>query len=101
MALARYCAYQERCVQEVQTKMADLGLMPSDFPDYLQWLAKNNYLHEGRFAEIYVRSKFNQKHWGRQKINFELRKRGISESLVLSAWESITDNTYSEQLNKI
>lgn len=101
MTLARYCAYQERCVQEVQTKMADLGLMPSDFPDYLQWLAKNNYLHEGRFAEIYVRSKFNQKHWGRQKINFELRKRGISESLVLSAWESINDSAYTEQLNQL
>ena len=101
MALARYCAYQERCVQELQTKMADLGLMPSDFAAYLQWLKENNYLHEGRFAEIYVRSKFNQKHWGRQKINFELRKRGISESLVLSAWESINEKAYTEQLDQL
>lgn len=97
-SLARYCAYQERCVQELHKKMYELGLLSDDFVEYISWLTENNYVHEGRFAEIYVRSKFNQKHWGRQKINFELRKRGITEACIEKAWESIQETTYSEQL---
>lgn len=97
--LARYCAYQERCVHELHKKMFDLGLLSDDFTEYITWLAENNYLNEGRFAEIYVRSKFNQKHWGRQKINFELRKRGITEAFIKSAWEAIHETAYTEQLD--
>jgi len=53
--------------------MYELGLLSDDFVEYISWLTENNYVHEGRFAEIYVRSKFNQKHWGRQKsiLNYE------------------------------
>ena len=95
--LARYCAYQERCVQELEQKMKTFEVTPSDYPFYLEWLRENNYLNEARFVEIFVRSKFNQKSWGRTKINYELRKRGISASLLASAWDVIDDADYIEK----
>lgn len=95
--LARYCAYQERCVQELEQKMKTFEVPSSDYPFYLTWLRENNYLNEARFVEIFVRSKFNQKSWGRTKINFELRKRGISASLLAGAWDGINDQDYIEK----
>jgi regulatory protein len=95
--LARYCAYQERCVQELEQKMKTLEVAPSEFAAYLTWLRDNNYLNEARFVEIFVRSKFNQKGWGRTKINYELRKRGISASLLAGAWDGIDDQAYIEK----
>ncbi|MHA8084704.1 regulatory protein RecX [Aquirufa antheringensis] len=95
--LARYCAYQERCIQELEQKMKTFEVSPADFPSYLMWLRENNYLNEARFVEIFVRSKFNQKSWGRTKINYELRKRGISASLLASAWDGIDDADYIEK----
>ena len=95
--LARYCAYQERCVQELEQKMKTLEVLSSEFAEYLAWLSENNYLNEARFVEIFVRSKFNQKSWGRTKINYELRKRGISASLLASAWDGIDDADYIEK----
>ena len=95
--LARYCAYQERCVQELEQKMKTFEVSPSDYPFYLEWLRENNYLNEARFVEIFVRSKFNQKSWGRTKINYELRKRGISAPLLASAWDGIDDADYIEK----
>lgn len=95
--LARYCAYQERCVQELEQKMKSFEVSTSDYPEYLAWLRENNYLNEARFVEIFVRSKFNQKSWGRTKINYELRKRGISASLLASAWDGIDDADYIEK----
>ena len=95
--LARYCAYQERCVQELEQKMKTFEVTPEEYPFYLEWLRENNYLNEARFVEIFVRSKFNQKSWGRTKINYELRKRGISVSLLASAWDGIDDADYIEK----
>lgn len=99
--LARYCAYQERCVQELELKMKTFEVSPADYPSYLTWLRENNYLNEARFVEIFVRSKFNQKSWGRTKINYELRKRGISASLLASAWDGIDDADYIEKARAI
>ncbi len=95
--LARYCAYQERCVQELEQKMKTFEVQPSEYSEYLAWLRENNYLNEARFVEIFVRSKFNQKSWGRTKINYELRKRGISATLLTSAWDGINDQDYIEK----
>ena len=95
--LARYCAYQERCVQELEQKMKTFEVLPSEFAEYVDWLSENNYLNEARFVEIFVRSKFNQKGWGRTKINYELRKRGISASLLAGAWDGIDDQDYIEK----
>jgi regulatory protein len=95
--LARYCAYQERCVQELEQKMKTFEVSPADYTEYLNWLRENNYLNEARFVEIFVRSKFNQKSWGRTKINYELRKRGISASLLAGAWDGIDDADYIEK----
>jgi regulatory protein len=99
--LARYCAYQERCISEIKQKMKDLLVGESDHPIYLAWLAENNYLNEARFVELYVRSKFNQKNWGRNKIMFELKKKGIPDSMLSNAWDDIDEADYISQLTKI
>jgi len=99
--LARYCAYQERCTSEIKQKMKDLLVAETDQALYLSWLSENNYLNEARFVEIFVRSKFNQKNWGRNKIMFELKKRSIPESMLINAWEDLDETEYIEKLKKI
>ena len=47
------------------------------------------------------RSKFNQKHWGRNKIMFELKKRGIPDSMLSNAWNDLNEADYIDQLTKI
>ena len=81
--------------------MKTFEVPPSEYSAYLAWLRENNYLNEARFVEIFVRSKFNQKSWGHTKINYELRKRGISASLLASAWDGIDDADYIEKARAI
>lgn len=95
--LARYCAYQERCISEIKLKIQELdGADLQD--DYIQWLQENNYLNEQRFIGLFIRSKFNQKKWGRGKIQFELRKKGISDSDIQAHWDEIAEGDYTEAL---
>jgi regulatory protein len=98
--LARYCAYQERCISEIKQKIHELD--PSAEQEiYIQWLQENNYLNETRFIGLYIRSKFNQKKWGRGKIQFELRKKGISDSQIQVHWNEIAEEDYSEALKTL
>lgn len=98
--LARYCAYQERCGQELHRKMLDLGIQSSEHLSYFEWLKENNYFNERRFAEIFARSKFNQKQWGKNKIRFELKKRNISAELIQIGLQEIEEDDYLKCLEK-
>ncbi len=98
--LARYCAYQERCISEIKQKIYDLDPV-AEQEIYIQWLQENNYLNESRFVGLVIRSKFNQKKWGRGKIQFELRKKGISDSEIQAHWDEIAEEDYSDALKTL
>ena len=77
--IQHYCAYQERCHQEVIIKLKELCMIQDVIDNFVTDLIQNNYLNETRFAESFTRGKFNIKKWGKLKILRELKKREISE----------------------
>ena len=48
--LEHYCAYQERCHQEVIQKLRQLKMIPSAIDRIIGYLIEHNYLNETRFA---------------------------------------------------
>ena len=75
--LQRYCAYQDRCHQEVRSKLLDLGIYGHDLEEVIVALIEDNFLNEERFARSFTRGKLRIKHWGRNKILQELKKKNI------------------------
>ena len=63
--LERYCTYQERCHQEVQTKLRQLDAFRDDTDAVISHLIQNDFLNETRFTMLYVRSKFSIKSGGK------------------------------------
>jgi regulatory protein len=98
--MARFCAYQERCTQDLHRKMQELDIPTDEYPTYIDWLIENNYFNEKRFAEIFARSKFNQKQWGRNKIKFELKKKQIAADLIQVGLKEIDEEEYDKCLQK-
>ena len=97
--LKSYCAYQERTHQEVLKKMRALDV-PDEWKDEMTcFLIEENYLNELRFAQSYVRGKFNIKSWGRQKIRYGLKAKNISDPCIEKAIQSEIDlQKYKETL---
>jgi len=79
--LERYCAYQERCHQEVVQKLKSLNIIPVAIDQIISELITNNYLNETRFAQAYVRGKFRHKKWGKIRIQSQLKLRQIKLSM--------------------
>jgi regulatory protein len=76
--LERFCAYQDRCHQEVRRKLYDLGLYGADVDQVMARLIEDRYLDEERFARSFARGKFRMKSWGRKRIERELKQREVS-----------------------
>lgn len=96
--VARYCAYQERSHKEVYQKLRDLKLTDDEANEVISSLIQEDYLNEERYACLFARSKFNQKKWGRIRINNELKFKGVSPRNIKMALEEINNNDYIETL---
>lgn len=96
--LQRYCAYQDRCHQEVRSKLIELGVYGDDLEEIIVELIEENFLNEERFARSYARGKFRFKCWGRIKITRELKMRKISDYLIRKALEEIPETDYQQEL---
>lgn len=99
--LQRYCAYQDRCHQEVEKKLKDYGIWGEDLDDIVVELIRENFLNEERFARSYARGKFRIKRWGKTKITRELKFRKISKYCIKKAMEEIDQEEYKNELRKI
>ncbi len=75
-----YCAKQERCTLEVRKKLEDYGATDGMASDIMKFLLDEHFVDDQRYAGIYVRSKFNQHHWGRLKLKNGLYLKGIKGS---------------------
>jgi regulatory protein len=96
-----YCGYQERCHQEVKTKLFGFGLNRQEVDNALSALIEEDYLNEERFAIQFAGGKFRMKGWGRSRIKMELKQRQVSEYCIKKAMKEIPDPAYYTTLEKL
>ncbi|HET6226755.1 MAG TPA: regulatory protein RecX [Bacteroidia bacterium] len=96
-----YCAYQERCQQEVRDKLYEWGLFPDAVESIIAKLITDNFLNEERFAKAYAGGKFRIKKWGRIKIKLELKKRKISDYCIKKGMQEISEEAYLKTLKEL
>ncbi len=92
--LQRYCAYQERCHQEVRQKLLDLGVYGDTLEEVILDLINDNFLNEERFAQSYARGKFRTKNWGRVRIQQELKQRQLTAYCIKKGLQEIDEQEY-------
>lgn len=99
--LMHYCAYQERCHQEVRSKLIALEIYGDDLEEIISELITENFLNEERFAIAYAGGKFRMKKWGKIRIRQELKKRKISDYCIKKAMQEIDEEGYMEGLYEL
>ena len=96
-----YCAYQERCQQEVRDKLYSWGLHEIQVENVIADLIASNFINEERFAKAYAGGKFRIKKWGRVKISIELKRRKISTYCIKKGLAEIEEEEYIKTLQKV
>jgi len=98
--MERFCAFQERCENDVRRKLASFRLSESQEEAVLKSLKENGFLDESRYVESFVRSKVKAS-WGKQKIVAALRAKRISLGLIERYCARIPAEDYQEQLRAV
>ncbi len=99
--LRHYCAYQERCHQEVREKLYGFGLRKPAVEALLGQLIEEDYLNEERFALQFAGGKFRMKSWGRNRIVNELKQRQVSAYCIKKALKEIREEDYAASLERL
>ncbi len=99
--LKHYCAYQERCHQEVVEKLKGMRMIPEAINHIVTHLIQNDYLSETRFAKSFARGKFRIKKWGKNRITKALKQREISTFNIQIALAEIEETAYLNTLDEL
>jgi len=96
--MAKYCAYQERCVKDVRDKLKTFDITEEEKTKILDYLLDNRFVNDERFAKSFVRGKVNQSGWGLNKIRFHLIQKGIDKELIDKALSQTDEEVYRQRL---
>ena len=96
--MAKYCAYQERCVKDVRDKLKTFDIPQEDQDKILDYLLDNRFVTDERFAKSFVRGKINQSGWGLNKIRFHLMQKGVAKEVIDEALAQTDEEAYRQRL---
>ena len=96
--MAKYCAYQERCVKDVSDKLKTFDISEKEREEILNYLINNRFVNDKRFAQAFVRGKINQSGWGLNKIRYHLMQKGIDKETIAEALGQTDEETYRQRL---
>ena len=99
--LEAFCAYQERCDQEIRKKVKSWGMFGEDVDILISDLIQNNFLNEERFASAFVSGKFRIKRWGRIKIRQHLKQKNISNYSINKGLNEIDEDDYLQTIKDL
>jgi regulatory protein len=92
--IEHYCAYQERCHEEVVQKLRSMKMDADEIDTIMVHLISDNFLNEERFAQSFARGKHRIKHWGKIRIINELKAKKITQTLINIALKEISTEEY-------
>ena len=95
-----YCSFQERCRLDVKQKLLGWGILGNLIPNIIMKLIDEDYINEERYARSFCRGKFRIKKWGKKKIEFELKKKYLSDDHINIGMEEIESSEYLEELDR-
>ena len=99
--IKRYCAYTERCVQDVKNKLKSWRLEEHVIADIIGELEKENFINEERYAKLYAVGKLRNNKWGINKIIYNLQRKGIPELYIQIGISAIDNEEYINVLKSV
>ncbi len=95
-----YCLYQDRCIKEVKNKLYSFKASSQLIKNIVEYLIDNDYLNEERYTKMFIQGKLRIKKWGRIKLNYELKSKGIDIKIINEHINQISEDDYVRYFNE-
>jgi regulatory protein len=98
--MAKLCSRTEQCTPEIRKKIKELGGDSLAAEKIIARLEEEKFLSDKRFVSLYVSEKFRVYKWGRIKMHYYLKMKGLKEEIIHAGFEEIDEDTYVQLLIK-
>lgn len=88
---ASLCSRGEKCSSDIFDKAVEWGLSEEEAARLTAYLIHERFIDDRRFAHAFVNDKFTYQHWGRTKIRYMLRQKGIEDAVIHEVFEEVID----------
>lgn len=95
---AALCARSEQAPRDISEKLTKWGLSRTDANQVLHQLTEQGFINEERFAKAFVKDRFAFNGWGRIKIAYQLKLKGIPGDIIDEALTAIDEEQYRDRL---
>lgn len=92
----KYLSYRDRTILEVRNYLIRKNLNDEIIESVIQKLIKNGLLDDIEYTKKFISYKSSNNNWGEYKIIYELRKRGIDESIIQDNIQNHSDVNYEK-----
>lgn len=99
LRLATLCARCEQAEGDLRKKLHDWGIDSSESNAIIERLKQERYLDNERFARAYCRDKLSFNGWGRLKMAFMLKSKGVEQEIIDNVLGNIDNKQYLDILN--
>lgn len=100
--LQKLCSKAEYCRADMYRKaLKDLEGDEEAAQKVVETLVAEKYVDDTRFASAFAREKASLQGWGPVKIRFQLRGKGVSDSVIAAALEEIEPEKADARLEKL
>ncbi|MDX9919122.1 MAG: regulatory protein RecX [Paludibacter sp.] len=95
---ASYCSISEHCISDVDDKLTAWGMTEDKKHKIIDKLIKDDFINEKRYCIAFTKDKFHFNKWGKIKISYSLKQKGLDSKLIDMALKTIDEGEYEEML---
>ena len=96
--MAQLCSRSEQCSADIRKKMVAYEIMDELVDEIISKLKEEKFLDDERYVKAYVSDKFRLNKWGRIKMRYYLKAKGLNADLIEIGINEIKDEQYKKAL---
>lgn len=95
------CSKSEKCKADIVPILERAELNSEEIEKVIDFLLKERFIDEERYANNFVHDKFYLNKWGKYKITYLLRQKKIPEELISRSLSQISAEDYTKTLKDL
>lgn len=95
------CARQEVCSYDAREKMKRAGLSEQEQEELLKKLRVDQFIDDERYARAFIREKLEINGWGKAKIRYHLRRKGLQTDMLDAFNDPESAAAYTRRLDEL
>jgi len=96
--MAQLCSRSEQCSVDIRKKMVAYEIMDELVEEIITKLKSEKFIDDERYVKAYISDKFRLNKWGKIKLRYYLKVKGLHDNVIEKGLHEINEEQYKKVL---